>query len=446
MRANSIRQRLIWRLVPVVAVCCFFAAGFVYFGARAELRDALNAQSDILALTIAGLEGDTISRASFGAGLERYAEDYLIRVWDAQGHLLVDSNAALQGVVDGFEPGSVPSIPGADWDTREYVLNSGEVVLISRLKQEADELVLQVAVTSMVPLALALLGAIVTAAILVRQGLTPLTLLSRELTHRSAVDLRRLPDQDAPDELRPILVEMNSLFERLETSLKRERRFIDDAAHEFRTPLSIIKAQCQAIDLDNLDAEARKRLKNIIQGVDRMAALSSQLLDQARADQSESATDEVNVARVLTDLIAELTPDARRHDVTIRSFLDANPVLTCPAEDLRIVLRNILENALKFSGAPGHVHVRLTETFLTIEDNGRGIPDALREHVFDRFFQVDRAPDEPARGGAGLGLSIVQSIAQRNGLTVMVEQSQTLSGACFRLGWSTVETAIPKNL
>lgn len=441
MRTDSIRQRLLRRLVPVVAVCCFIAASLVYFGTRAELRDALDAQSDILALTIAGLEGDTISRTSFGKGLERYAEDYLIRVWDAQGELLVDSNIALQSIVEEAKLETAPTALGTEWNIREYVLNSGEVVLIARLKQEADELVLQVAFTSMMPMALALLGAILTATVLVRQGLTPLTSLSRELTQRSASDLRQLPMKNAPAELEPIIREMNALLARIEKSLKRERTFVDDAAHELRTPMSIIKAQCQAIDLDGVDKETRQRLENIIQGVDRMAALSSQLLDQARAEQTEVRTEEVHIATVLSDLAAEMMPEAQRLGVEVGVFAKANPIFVGSVQDLRTILRNMLENALKFSGTPGVVRVTLTDRCVTIEDNGPGIPDALRKQVFDRFFQVDKAASQSRIHGVGLGLSIAQTIADRNGLTIAAEESRTLHGACFRLEWEDDERA-----
>lgn len=440
MRASSIRLRLLWRLVPVVAGCCFLAASFVYFGTRAELRDALNAQSDILALTIAGLEGDTISRSAFGEGLERYAEDYLIRVWDAEGDLIVDSNATLQGIVDGIELQHAPSVLGAEWETRDYVLNSGETVLIARLKQEADELVLQIAVTSMVPMALALLGAVLTATFLVRQGLTPLTSLSKELTQRSAFDLRKLPDEDATDELRPIIRELNGLFARIETSLKRERRFVDDAAHEFRTPLAVVKAQCQAIDEDGLEPETRQRLSNIIQGVDRMAALSSQLLDQARAEQAGRGVETVQISSVLDDVIHDLEPDAQHHGVVVEVLRQADPVFVGVAEDLRTLLCNILENAIKFSGAPGQVQVTLGDTSVTIEDNGAGIPEDLREQVFDRFFQVNKTARPSGSNGAGLGLSIVKSIAARNGITVVAENSEALSGARFRLAWDSLNS------
>ena len=346
MRSSSIRGRLLWRFVPVVAVCCFLAAGFVYFGTRAELRDALNAQADILALTIAGLEGDTISRYSFGKGLERYAEDYLIRVWDAKGQLVVDSNTALRLIVEGAALAPAPSNLGADWETREYVLSSGEVVLIARLKQETDQLVLQLAFTSMVPITLALLGAVLTATVLVRQGLTPLTSLSQELTQRSAEDLRQLPVKDAPGELEPIIREMNGLLKRIETSLKRERHFVDDAAHGLRTPLSIIKAQCQAINLDAVDSETQLRLENIINGVDRMAALSSQLLDQARAEKPDFEPDTLQLTTAISDLMAEMTPEAERLGVSLEVLTNAHPRFVGSPQDLRTILRNIVENAI----------------------------------------------------------------------------------------------------
>lgn len=435
MRVKSIRSRILWRLAPIFAGSCILAAGFVYFGTRAELRDALDAQSDILALTIAGLAGETIPLTSFDDGFKRYADDYLIQVWDEDGSLLVDSRSALTGLTQPEVTQEAPTILGPEWDTREYALASGERVLIARLKQEADELVLQVALTSMVPLALALLGSILTAAFLIRQGLNPLTSMSKELTRRSASDLRLLPDDDAPDELRPIIDEMNSLFGRIEAALRRERRFVDDAAHEFRTPLSVIKAQCQAIDVDQLDAETRQRLDNVAKGVDRMAALSSQLLDQALSEQEAARMRMVPLAQLIEAVITELRPEAERRDTTIQLVKDATLQSTAVPDDLRVIFRNLLENAIKYSGRPGRVVLTLTDRFATFEDNGSGILEDQRTKVFDRFYQVDKAA-----GGAGLGLSIVRALAQRNGLHVVAQQSPRLSGACFRVEWPDPST------
>ena len=344
----------------------------------------------------------------------------------------MDSRDDLHGLLGsaGLEP--APSTLDEGWDIREYILGSGERVLIARLEQEAEELVLQVAFTSLVPMALALLGAILTATILVRQGLTPLTSLSHELTQRSASDLRQLPASDAPDELEPIIEEMNALLGRIETSLKRERRFVDDAAHELRTPLSIIKAQCQAIELDALDAGTRARLENITQGVDRMAALSSQLLDQARAEQTDRPAQDIQIAPLVSEVCNALAPEAESRGVTVKVITKAKPVFVGSAVDLRTMLRNILENALKFAGSPGCVHITLSETCVMIEDNGPGVPEALRAQIFDRFFQTDKT----SGGGAGLGLSIVSAIAKRSGLTVTVHQSEILEGACFRVVWA----------
>ncbi|MEM8576846.1 MAG: HAMP domain-containing sensor histidine kinase [Pseudomonadota bacterium] len=345
--------------------------------------------------------------------------------------MLVDSYADLHGLLGSDTLAPAPAMPGDGWDIREYTLGSGERVLIARLEQEADELVLQVAVTSLVPMTLALLGAILTATLLVRQGLTPLTSLSRELTQRSATDLRQLPSADAPDELEPIIGEMNALLARIETSLKRERRFVDDAAHELRTPLSIIKAQCQAIDLDALDAGTRTRLENISHGVDRMAALSRQLLDQARAEQAERPAQDIQIAPFVADICATLAPEAEARGVTLEVVENAKPVRAGAPEDLRTVLLNIVENALKCAGSPGHVRITLSSTSVMIEDTGPGVPGALRDQIFDRFFQANKT----SGGGAGLGLSIVKAIAERSGLVVTVQDSESLKGACFRVAW-----------
>ena len=433
MRSSYIRGRLLWRFVTVVAVCCFLAAGFVYFGTRAELRDALNAQSDILALTIAGLEGDTISRNSFGKGLERYAEDYLIRVWDAKGQLVVDSNTALRLIVEGAALAPAPSNLGADWETREYVLSSGEVVLIARLKQETDQLVLQLAFTSMVPITLALLGAVLTATVLVRQGLPPLTSLSQELTQRSAEDLRQLPVKDAPGELEPIIREMNGLLKRIETSLKRERTFVDDAAHELRTPLNGIIGSIHLVR-DEL-CDSREEEMDFLEQANKAALhLLSVIEDILNIAKIEAGTLDVNITsvdlrHVLQDVLEiEGSQFQRKGLRLVRPELSEPIIIPVDHSRFKQVLLNVLSNAIKFTdnGAiaitvttdetpedleptPGELYLPSEPWVkITIQDSGIGIDPQNLSKLFKPFVMIDGSHTRPYEG-TGLGLAISQN-------------------------------------
>lgn len=432
---TSIRSRIQGRLIPLVLLCWITASGLVYFGTRAELRDALNAQSDLMAIVIARMQSDELDPSGFGEGLERYEDDYLIRVWSAQGELLFDSQTLLPDGRMAFPRAEKPTALGPDWRQTEYMTRSGARVLIARLKEETNELVWQVALTSLLPLALAFFGSVAAVLLFVRDGLRPLTRLSHDLMERSADDLRDLPSQDQAQELQPIVTSLNGLFTRIRGFVARERQFVDDAAHELRTPLTVIKAQCQAIDPDALDAETKARLDNIVLGVDRMANLSNQLLGQARAEQEAAPAQRIKVAPLLRGVVADLLTEADQAEVELALNCEVEPEATCLPEDLSAIVRNLIENAIKYSSRPGEVLITLTATSIRVEDNGRGVPEHLSDKVFDRFFQVPNA--SPPTTGAGLGLSIVQALARRNGMTVSVTKSPALAGAMFEVSLRT---------
>lgn len=433
MRKNSIRSRIQWRLIPLILSCWVGASALVYFGTRAELRDALNAQTDIMAITLAKIQSDEIDPADFGKELKHYGDDYLIRIWSSNGEFLFDSQTTLLDGSSAFPRSAKPVTLGSEWRQSEYHTQSGGRILIARLKQESNELVLQVALTSLLPLALAFLGSILAVLFFVRNGLRPLTQLSEDLTNRSAAELKDLPDQDQAEELQPIVTSLNGLFDRIRGFLARERRFVDDAAHELRTPLTVIKAQCQAIDPATLDAEAKERLDSVVEGVDRITQLSARLLDQARAEQPASKMSSVKVAPLLRSVLADLMLEAEDAGVAVELACTDEPIIQCVADDLRVILRNLVENAIKFSSDPGKVFITLKTDNLLVEDNGPGIPEDQRLHIFDRFFQLPETETAPTKNGAGLGLSIVNSLSQRNGILVSVTDSSELGGASFRL-------------
>lgn len=432
----SIRSRIQWRLIPLVLLCWVAASGLVYFGTRAELRDALNAQTDLMAIVIARMQSDELDPTGLGEGLERYQDDYLIRVWTAEGQLLFDSQTNLPDGSMAFPRAVKPTVLGPEWRQTEYMMQSGARVLIARLKEETNELVWQVALTSLLPLALAFLGSVVAVLLFVRDGLKPLTQLSDDLTERSAADLRDLPSQDQAQELQPIVTSLNGLFSRIRGFVARERQFVDDAAHELRTPLTVIKAQCQAIDPDALDTETKERLTSIVLGVDRITSLSNQLLDQARAEQAVVSQESVKVAPLLRSVVADLMADADTAEVEVVLECEVEPEIICLPEDLRVILRNLIENAIKYSSRPGEVVITLTGAFIKVEDNGSGIPLHLRDKVFDRFFQMPVDAPSSVGTGAGLGLSIVRALASRNGLKVSVADGVALTGAMFQVDFA----------
>lgn len=262
----------------------------------------------------------------------------------------------------------------------------------------------------------------------VGRGLRPLLHLRDEIVMRSSLDLRPLPENKVVAEVQPLIRSFNGLMGRLDESLVLQRRFVADAAHQLRTPLTGLKAQAElALRLEDTK-EIHHSLQQIRKAADHAAHLANQLLALARTEpevQRQEAmvgldlaalakqTTEYWVSRALSKNIdLGYESDAGEHNVTGNVFL------------LGEMLNNLLDNAIRYVQPGGRVTIRLAHdaaaNILEVEDNGPGIPEAERERVFERFYRLL----ESNQDGCGLGLSIVQEIVKRHDADISV-----LSGA-----------------
>lgn len=245
----------------------------------------------------------------------------------------------------------------------------------------------------------------------------PLNKLVTELGKRHADQLHALDEQRAPQEIHPLVNALNALFARVEGTFNNERRFTADAAHELRTPLAGLKTQVE-VALNAQDAaQQQAALQQLLSGLDRANHLVAQLLTLARVDaQTELPKQAVSLDGLLQDLISELLPQAlaKQIDLGVENRLK-NPVLQAHYDSFYLMLRNFVENALRYTPVGGHVtlHVQNSDTgvSLCVEDNGCGIPAKLREQVFERFYRGEH----PSIKGSGLGLSIAKRIADLHG-------------------------------
>jgi two-component system sensor histidine kinase TctE len=246
------------------------------------------------------------------------------------------------------------------------------------------------------------------------KGLAPLKRLRDRIRGRRMGDLSRIPIFGVPDEVRPLVVSFNEMMERLEENLQAQQRFIADAAHQMKTPLTGLKTQTELALRETDPKQMRAELERIAQSADRAAHLIHQLLALARAEASHEKVhqaihlDAVSMAR---GIAGEWASRALEKDIDLafegaerRLVIEGVPLL------LREMLNNLIDNAIKYTPCGGHVTVRVGgDDYVTIEveDDGAGIPEADRDRVFERFYRVLGTDAD----GSGLGLPIVQEIA-----------------------------------
>lgn len=271
--------------------------------------------------------------------------------------------------------------------------------------------------------------------LIVRRGLRPLRQITDELKQRGPDHLAPLDVSRPPKEVVPVVSSINSLMEALKRSLSQQQRFTSNAAHEMRTPLAGIRIQAQNLALD--EPENLMIQQHIISGIDRLSHMVNQLLTLSRIE----AGDKNPSQRRLIDLhssINQLLQDQRRQIRSRRlkvELLPETPVQArVHAEMLSVLLRNLIDNALRYTFEGGTVRIAIEEQtpdlVIEISDTGPGLTDEQKAQVFDRFYRAAGQDSD----GCGIGLSIVQEICERYGFQIELSDS-TLgdSGLCIRL-------------
>jgi two-component system sensor histidine kinase TctE len=269
------------------------------------------------------------------------------------------------------------------------------------------------------------------------RGISPLNELQRRIRQRDSNDLSPIDERDAPEEVSPLVRAINDLLARLDLSIRSQKHFIADAAHQLKTPLAGLRTQAELAQRD-LDAETpntpqvRRSLQQIARSSQRAAHMVNQLLAMARAESKEhnTGTQLVQLARLARETVQDFVPRAmeKRIDLGYEGHEPgASPHLSVRGHAvlLRELIRNLVDNALLYTPVGGTVTVRVMHdpfgqvVVLQVEDTGPGIPATERDQVFQPFYRsLDTGVD-----GSGLGLAIVREIALQHGVEVILEDA-----------------------
>lgn len=317
---------------------------------------------------------------------------------------------------------------------RVYVRNtsSGGRSVVAQPTDARDEIAVNSALRTLIPLLLLLPVLIWLIVRIVRSELAPITRLSRSLDEQPADRPQPIADDALPDEITPFMHAINRLLERVNHLMGQQRRFIADAAHELRTPLTALSVQAQNVRQAGSLEAVRERVAPLQAGIERARQLTEQLLNLAKTQAGTSDETVVSISAMARELIAEYLPMAKTKRIDL-GLEELSPLsLRASPEALRLILRNALENALKYTPEGGEVTLRLLSdrdsAVIEVVDNGPGIPDSERERVFDPFYRTPGTTGE----GSGLGLSIAREAAKRLGGAVSLHDRHGTSGLVFR--------------
>ena len=341
-------------------------------------------------------------------------------IWDKHGTLLLADRYGREipfQTASGFHNNRA-AWQGSAW--RYLYLHdehSGRTVAVSqRLKERLSTLTnalwVQLALTFLsLPLLLWLIARGI------RRGLTPLDLLAGELAARNAQSLQPVSEQ-VPAETLPLVQSLNALLARVAESLAREQRFTADAAHELRSPLAALKVQAEVLAMSSDEAEQQHHLGNIHESIDRANRLTEQLLTLARLDPMQALPDAqpIDWQRSAHQALQSVNLQAREKRVQLKlecacGFGQVFPPLGNEVL-LQLMLRNLLDNAIRYSPPNSHVTLTLDANGLSVCDEGPGIAAEHLPRIRERFYR----PPGQSQQGSGLGLSIVERIADLHGL------------------------------
>lgn len=437
---TSVRRKLLIALLLAVAAVMLVGVLATYEVARQQLDDVFDYHLRQIALSLS--DRALAQAAARRAGPEL---DFSIQVWDEDGVRLYLSRpeAPLPEVrelgysnVDG---------PGGRW--RVYATSiGGQVIQVGQPEKVRSDLAFQATSRTLVPIAvlLPLLALLVWR--IVKRGLAPLDRLASAAAARTAAALEPFEEAGVPVEALPLVRSLNDLLARLRTAMAAQRAFVADAAHELRTPLAALKLQLQLAERAAEGPARSAALAELGGGLERGTHLVQQLLTLARLDPGVAPAAPV-AAVGLAELVRQTVADhaalaeAKRIDLGA-GRVDEGVAVDGEAAGLRTLLANLVDNAVRHAPTGGRVDVSAGlaagAPYLEVVDTGPGIPPEQRARVFERFVRLPGAGE----GGSGLGLSIVQAIAERHGATVALSDTPG-GGLTVRVSFARRARAAP---
>ncbi|MGJ7484554.1 ATP-binding protein [Variovorax sp. LT2P21] len=345
--------------------------------------------------------------------------DLAVAVWDRSGQLMISDREGVQLPYRPERGGFVDEqLGGRAW--RVYYLQSFDgrwLVASGQRIYERDELVYGLTVSQVVPWLLVLPILLGVMAWAVRRALSPMVKLTRQLQRRPADDLQPLAESRAPAELKPLIGAMNGLFARIEQMLVRERRFTADAAHELRTPLAVLRAQWDVVQRAGSPAERAAAETKLGIGLDRMDRLVTQMLALSRVESGTVPVfDDVRWTPVVEQAMSDCLVLAERRGIELACDwppAGRHPMPLLGDEHLlAVLLRNLLDNAVRYAPAGSAVTLRIGQDCIEVENAGEPLSPEQMARLGERFYR----PDGQQEVGSGLGVSIVRRIAELHGL------------------------------
>lgn len=450
---TSIRRRLLVVLLGVLSLLMLLAAGLSYRAGlqeAGEMFDARLVQSSRVLLSLvdeplsdlSAFPGDPIVLRGWHGRAEgvgealafkdghAYENKLAFQIWTPEGRLLLRSDSAPTAPMALLSPGYADvDIDGAQWRTFTLRSPQGRWFQSAERSDIRQELAEDIAIGTLLPLLCALPVMALVIWLTVAWATRSLRKVSTDIGDRNLDRMTPLDDTMLPEEVHGLVRAVNELLQRLDLALARERRFIADAAHELRTPISAVKIHADNARLAASEQDRQESQQLLARGVERVERLVSQLLSLSRTERGigKDAFRQVSLSALVSSEVEELRTLACSKGLVMKLVLDHAHAFG-DEFSLGLLVRNLVENAIRYTPAHGVVVLSTEQAgeqcILTVEDSGPGIAKELQDRVFDRFYRVIGSCAE----GSGLGLSIVQETLEAHSGTITLDTSRCLNG------------------
>ena len=426
---HSLRARLLWFLLVAISITAVVQALVAYRTARSEADEIFDYHMQQMAIALrSGLPlGTPAATATELHDDENF--DFIVQVWGSGGlRVFQSARAALpQQARPGFS-----NVAAHGTTYRVFSLpSSAQTIEVAQDMAARREMAGTLALRTVGPIAVMAPLLMVIVWWVVSVSLAPVARVRRQVAQRQADDLTEVSEAGLPEEIRPLVHELNLLFGRVRQAFDAQQSFVADAAHELRSPLAALKLQALGLQRAPDDPGREVAVGRLTAGIDRATRLVEQLLILAR-QQASVATGTKVAGIALGDLvrlsIAESVSAAQARHIDLGLAHADDGQISGHPEALRILVRNLLDNAIKYTPSGGKVDVEVRSEadalIVSVQDSGPGIPPTDLERALDRFYRVAGTPST----GSGLGLAIVKSIADLHGAQLVLDRSVHLGG------------------
>jgi len=447
---RSLQHRLLAWILGALSAGALVLVGVSYFVTLEEMDEIFDENLKQVALAVASHHrfhqaSGPLTREELPELPRVYEEegnfDFVTLTWTRDGRLSFVSERSVSLPFVDVSGLSRTQGGGEDWHVYTIVQPAG-VIQVAQRASSRKTLAAESASKLFLPFftLIAMIGVLLTVAL--RRGLKPLDEAAAGVAARSAVSLDPIDEAPLPREIHPLIRSINGLMQRLSEAFSAQRRFVADAAHELRSPVTALRLQVQLLERAKDELDRERAVQELKQGIERSQRLIEQLLSLSRVepDAPMRASRRIDLGDVVRDVVGLQSVAADHKGIDLGA--DASPGLTVTADrhQLEVLLDNLIGNAIRYTPRGGTVDVRAGSVdgkpTLQVIDTGPGIPQDERERVFDRFYRGNGVQGDERSSGSGLGLAIVQAIAQRHEATVSLHAGPSGRGLEVRVVFS----------